>query len=145
MSLFSALNISSSGLSVQRERLEISSQNVANADSTRTPEGGPYQRRSVVVSSSPVSFEASLSEGLSGANVQEAKVLGVVKDATPPKMIYDKNHPDANEQGYVAMPDINTMEEMIDVMSASKAYEANITVLDAAKSMIIKTLDLGSV
>lgn len=145
MSLFTAMNISSSGLSVQRERLEVTSQNVANANSTRTPEGGPYQRHSVVISSVPSPFEENLTAGLNSQNVQEAQVTGVIKDNTPPRMIYDKNHPDANEQGYVAMPDINTMEEMIDVMSASKAYEANITVMDAAKTMVIKTLDLGSV
>ena len=145
MSLFNSLAISSSGLNVQRERLEVSAQNIANSSSTRTPEGGPYQRRSVVISSVPVSFEESLSAGLKSQNVQEAQVTGIVKDATPPKMIYDASHPDADANGYVAMPDINTMEEMVDVMTASKAYEANVTVIDAAKQMILKTLDLGAI
>lgn len=143
MSLFTAFGVSSGGLSVQRERMEITSQNLANASSTRTPEGGPYQRRSVVVSSVPSSFEKNLADRLKGGDIQEARVTGIVKDSTPPKMVFDPHHPDADASGYVAMPDINTTQEMIDVMSASKAYEANVTVLNAAKSMILKTLELG--
>lgn len=147
MSLLTAFNISAGGLAVQRERIEITSQNLANASSTRTPEGGPYQRRAVVISSEPISqssFDSSLENNLNASNVQSARVVGVVKDGTPPKMIFDPHHPDANPQGYVATPDINVTQELIDVLSASKAYEANVTVLNASKTMVLKTLEIGA-
>lgn len=145
MSLFTAFGISASGLTVQKERLQVSSENLANSSSTRTPDGGPYQRRAIVIASKPVSFEENLANQLKPAQVQMAQVLGISKTDTPPKMIFDPQHPDANEQGYVAMPDINVTQEMIDILSASKAYEANITVLNAGKSMILRTLEIGSV
>lgn len=144
MSLFTAFNISATGLTVQRERLEVSSENLANASSTRTPEGGPYQRKYVVISSTPVSFDASLEKNLKPAVVQGARVDGVVKSNDPPKLVFDPQHPDANEKGYVQTPDINVTQELIDILSASKAYEANVTVLNAAKSMVLRTLELGS-
>lgn len=145
MSLFTTFNVSASGLEVQRKRIEVTSENLANANSTRTPEGGPYKKKNVVVASVPLPFNQVLEGNLKASQVQEARVLGIIDSPGAPKMIYDPNHPDANENGYVGTPDINTTQELMDILNASKAYEANVTVFNAAKSMLLRTLDLGAV
>ena len=149
MSLFDSFAISASGLAVQRERMEVTSENLANVNSTRTPEGGPYQKKDVVVTSVPLSFEAGLEAAMGDLGggrgaIQGARVAGVVKTNHPPKMIFDPAHPDANQEGYVAMPDINVTQELVDVLTATRTYEANLSVLNASKSMVLRTLELGA-
>ncbi len=144
MSLYDALTISASGLAVQRTRLDVASENIANVNSTRTPEGGPYRHKSVMVSSAPMAFDLSLQKFLRPAEVTGAQVMGVAKDNTPPKTIYNPNHPDANEQGIVELPNVNVTQEMVDIMTASRNYEANITVMNAAKSMALRTIEGSS-
>lgn len=145
MDLFSTFKISSSGLALQRERMNITAENLANINSTRTPEGGPYLRRSAVVASAPLTFEASLDGMLQNNDVQGASVVSVIKDEKAIRKMYDPHHPDSDGQGYVTMPDINASQEMVDVMQASRAYEANVTVFNAAKTMVLRTFELGEV
>lgn len=145
MGLMSTFDIASSGLAVQKQRMDVTAENLANISSTRTPEGGPYQKKSVVISSVPLmGFEKSLSTFLGGQAVNEgADVVSVVKSNNPPRIVFDPSHPDADANGNLALPDISSMEEMIDMMSASKAYEANVTAFNSAKSMMLRTLDIG--
>ena len=142
MDFFSAMDISASALSAERTRMNLISSNLANANSTRTAEGGPYRRKDAVFAASPVpgSFGAALSKAGAVGGVQ---VTQIVEDQNPPRLQYEPNHPDANAQGYVAYPNINVVEEMADMISASRSYEANVTAANAAKSMALKTLDLG--
>jgi flagellar basal-body rod protein FlgC len=145
MSLLSSFAISASGLAVQRKRIDVASENLANVDSTRTPEGGPYKEKQVVVSSVPISFDESLKTFLSPDQVQGAEVVKVQSSDKPPRVIYNPGHPDADSNGNVAMPDISSTEELINIMTASKTYEANVTTFNAAKSMVLRTLDIGVV
>lgn len=147
MSLFTAISISASGLEAQRSRAEIITENLANADTTRTPEGGPYKRKDTVFTSSPVSY--SFSEALSAASGQGAsgQSLGVsVSDITiddrDPERRYMPGHPDADKEGYVAFPRVDPAEEMVDLMSASRGYQANIAAISAVKDMIARSIDL---
>ena len=144
MDFFSSMNVSSSALSAERTRMSLISNNLANSNTTRTPEGGPYKRKNVV-------FEATLPEGkfnklVTDAVAQQARnveVTQIVEDTTPPRLQYDPGHPDANPQGYVALPNVNVVEEMTDMISATRSYEANVTAVQAAKSMALKTLEIG--
>jgi len=131
MSLFSVLSVSASGMAAQRTRAEIVAENLANADTTRTPDGGPYRRRDVV-------FESMLAEEM-GTGVS---VSGVLVDETDPMRRYSPGHPDADKDGYVAMPRINPAEEMVDLMGASRGYQANVAAFSAAKDMIHRSIDL---
>jgi len=147
VSLFTAISISASGLEAQRSRAEIITENLANADTTRTPEGGPYKRKDTVFTSSPVSY--SFSEALSAASGQGAsgQSLGVsVSDITiddrDPERRYMPGHPDADKEGYVAFPRVDPAEEMVDLMSASRGYQANIAAISAVKDMIARSIDL---
>ena len=144
MDFLTALNISSSALSAQRLRLDVISGNLANINTTRTPEGGPYRRREVVFAARPVAdnFGAVLNSEME-KNLQKVEAVDVVIDRRPPKMIYDPQHPDANASGYVGMPDINVMEEMVNILSATRSYEANVAVINATKSMAAKALEIG--
>jgi flagellar basal-body rod protein FlgC len=144
--LFDALDVSGSGLSAERLRMDVTAQNLANAQTTRGPNGGPYQRQEVVLGEAPGSgggFQSALTSaigaGQGGGGVQ---VLGIVGDPSPPKMVYDPGHPDANAQGYVRMPNVNTVTEMVDLISEQRAYEANVTAMQTAKTMLSKTFDL---
>lgn len=125
----SGMDISSSGLSAQRKRLDMIANNIANAETTRTPEGGPYKRMQAV-------FSENTEEG--GVQVKE-----LIEDKTPPRKVYDPGHPDADAQGFVEMPNVNVLEEMVDLISATRAYEANVTALNADKGMIRKSLEIG--
>lgn len=142
MSLFSALSIGASGMAAERVRAEALTENLANAETTRTPEGGPYRRKDVVFESTGVSspfssvFDAQLQ---SASGVQ---VAGVVTDNSPPEMRYLPGHPDANTEGYVAFPRVNPAEDMVDLMGAARNYEANIAAMSAVKDMIQKSIDL---
>ncbi len=144
MDFLTALTISSSALSAQRFRMDVISSNLANIHTTRTSEGGPYRRREVVFASQAV--EPAFSEVLNAElekKLQEVEVVDIVVDPRPPKMVYDPRHPDANPQGYVGMPDINVMEEMVNMLSATRSYEANVAVINATKSMVTKALEIG--
>jgi flagellar basal-body rod protein FlgC len=146
MSLFGGLEISASGLTAERLRMDVSAENLANAQTTRGTDGQPYRRKEVVLQEAAGSFGASLSaamgpnNGTQGGGVQ---VAGIVQDtATPLKRVYDPGHPDADAQGYVSMPNVDTVTEMVDLISASRAYEANVTAMNAAKQMFSHTLEL---
>jgi flagellar basal-body rod protein FlgC len=140
MSLFSSMQVSASGMAAQRTRAELLVENMANAETTRTPEGGPYRRKDVVFSSevqaSPFSavFQNELSNGVS--------VADIVTDDRDPEMRYLPGHPDADKNGYVAFPRINPAEDMVDLMSASRSYQANVAAMSAVKDMISKSIDL---
>lgn len=145
MGLMSSFQISAAGMAVQQKRMDVASENLANIDSTRSPEGGPYKKKMVMVSSSPFSFDATLGKLMDKNDVQSVEVVGVEKSTRPPRTVFNPSHPDADKEGNVAMPDVSSIEEMIDMMTASKSYEANITTLNAAKTMILRTLDIGGV
>lgn len=138
------MNISSSGLAANRKRIETISSNIANAQTTRTAEGGPYRRKEVVLGSEPAreSF-GDILEGEIDAQAQTVHVTEVVSSNEPPILKYDPTHPDANKDGYVAMPNINVMKEMADMISAQRAYEANISALNTTKGMALKALEIG--
>lgn len=137
MGSFTSMDISASGLSAQRRRLDVIANNIANANTTRTPEGGPYQRQ-----------EAIFTARMEDAGTFQERPAGVetpriVSDPAPPRMVYQPGHPDADPQGYVAMPNVNIVQEMTDMISATRTYEANVTAMNAAKSMATKALELG--
>ncbi len=140
MSLFAALQVSASGMAAQRTRTEMLVENMANAETTRTPEGGPYRRKDVVftteVQTSPFSaiFQNELGTGV--------RVADVVEDSRDPEMRYQPGHPDANADGYVAFPRMNPAEEMVDLLNASRSYQANVSAISAVKDMINRSLEI---
>ncbi|HWR05352.1 flagellar basal body rod protein FlgC [Sporomusa sp.] len=143
MGLFRAIDAAASGMTAERLRMDVISNNIANANTTRTADGGAYHRQMVVFE--PRSGQASFSQMLSrqvdaGDGV---RVTGIIKDNAPLKLMYDPNHPDANREGYVEMPNVNIVTEMVDMITASRAYEANVAAVNAAKSMAAKALDIG--
>jgi flagellar basal-body rod protein FlgC len=142
MDIFTTMKISASALKAQRIRMNAISSNLANIETTRTPDGGPYRKREVVFQSSQGGFADTLDNRLRDA-VQGVKVAQVQASSLPPLMVYNPSHPDANGQGLVAMPNINLVEETADMMSASRAYEANVTVVKSAKRMALKALEIG--
>jgi flagellar basal-body rod protein FlgC len=140
MGLFDAIDISGSGLSAERLRMDVTAENLANANTTRGPDGGPYRRKSVVLEQQgggAGGFGAALSRARGG--VQAA---GIVEDPAPPRRMYDPGHPDADADGYVAMPNVNPVTEMVDLITASRAYEANVTAMQTAKTIFTKTLEI---
>jgi flagellar basal-body rod protein FlgC len=144
MSFTDAFSVLASGLDAQRARLAVVSSNLANVQTTRTPEGGPYRRRDVVFTATPVAprFESELAARLNEVN-HGVEVSGVVTDPRPLKTLYEPGHPDADENGYVRYPNVNPMEEMVNMMSALRSYEANVTAVNATKSMALKALEIG--
>lgn len=150
MSFFGALDISASGLSAERMRMDVTAENLANAQTTRGPNGGPYRRKDVVLESvggggfqSALASAAGSVPGAGGSQTPGGvQVSGIVQDPSAPRMVYDPTHPDANAQGYVAMPNVNPVTEMVDLISASRSYEANVTAMQTTKSMLSKTFDL---
>jgi flagellar basal-body rod protein FlgC len=143
MSMFGGLEISASALTAERLRMDVVAENLANAQTTRGADGQPYRRKEVVLQERAGSFGATLSaamdRGTQGAGVE---VAGIVEDQTPLKRVYDPGHPDADADGYVAMPNVDTVTEMVDLIGAQRAYEANVTAMQAAKSMFSRTLEL---
>ncbi|HLJ48760.1 MAG TPA: flagellar basal body rod protein FlgC [Bryobacteraceae bacterium] len=143
MSLFSLLSVSASGLSAQRTRAELLVQNMANSETTRTPDGGPYRRKDAIFSSAPQSspfsavFQTEVNSGQMGVEVSE-----IVEDSRPPERRYMPGHPDADKDGYVAFPNMNPAEDMVDLMSASRGYQANVAAMTAVKDMISRSIDL---
>ncbi|TYP59935.1 flagellar basal body rod protein FlgC [Thermosediminibacter litoriperuensis] len=145
MEIFRSMEISASGLTAQRLRMDVISNNIANVNTTRTEEGGPYRRQRVVFQERKDNFTfkdllSNLSPKQTGAGV---RVVGIERDPSPFKLVYDPTHPDANPQGYVLMPNVNVVTEMVDMISATRSYEANITAINAAKGMINKALEIG--
>lgn len=144
MDLLTSLKISSSGLAANRKRMGAISSNIANAQTTRTAEGGPYRKKEVVFGAEPA--RDSFSEILEGELSENAKAVHateVISTNKPPILKYEPNHPDANDQGYVAYPDINVMEEMTNMISASRSYEANVQAMNTTKGMAMKALEIG--
>lgn len=140
------LAISASALRAERTRLDVIASNLANASTTRTPEGGPYKRRNVVFVSQGLEgdfADAIASFGEEGA-ARGVKVTGVVEDQSPPRMVFEPGHPDANAEGYVAYPNVNPVLEMVDLMAATRAYEANVQAVNASKRMAEAALAIGA-
>jgi flagellar basal-body rod protein FlgC len=133
MSLFNVFNISGSAMSAQAQRLNTVASNLANADSATSANGTPYKSKQVVFSATPSK----------SAGVSSVKVTKVVEDNSPPRMLYDPKHPLANDKGYVSMPNVNVTEEMVNMISASRAYQNNVETMNAAKTMLMKTLSIG--
>jgi flagellar basal-body rod protein FlgC len=139
MNILSTMNIGSSALSAQSTRLNAISSNLANVNTSETPEGGPYRKKSVVFRSAPA-FEDELT---TRSEIQGVRVERIVSDDSDPKRVYDPSHPDAGENGYVEMPNINVVEEMTDMMTAARAYEANVTSIKSSQRMAMKALEIG--
>jgi flagellar basal-body rod protein FlgC len=145
MGLFDALQISASGLSAERLRMDVTAENLANAQSTQGVNGQPYRRKEVVLQATggEASFagtlDGAMSAGAPGGGVQ---VAAIVEDQTPGRRVYDPSHPDADAQGYVTMPNVDAVTEMVDLIGSSRSYEANATAMQTSKQMFTKTLDL---
>ncbi len=148
MDFFSAMDISASGLSAQRTRMNVISDNLANANTTRTNDGQPYRRKHVLFAASTkrLTFENVLRSvyGAPTYSNQGVRVTRIVQDQTPFPRVYDPGHPDADASGYVTMPNVNVVSEMVNMLSAARSYESNITALMAAKEMAKKSLEIGS-
>jgi flagellar basal-body rod protein FlgC len=133
MSLFKIFDVSGSAMSAQAQRLNVVASNLANADSVTSSSGQAYKAKQVVFSAVPGADATSTG----------VKVTQVIEDPNPPKLIYDPKHPLADEKGYVAMPNVNVVEEMVNMISASRSYQTNVETMNAAKTMLLKTLSLG--
>lgn len=144
MSLFSSLTVSATGLTAEKMRMDVISNNIANIETTKTSNGGPYIRK-------VVTFEENLNRSLDTLNTTSkvgslggVKVSSIEDDKTTPlKKVYDPNHPDADNEGYVTMPNVNVLNEMVDLITASRSYEANVTALNTSKQMFMKALEIG--
>src|SRR4051794_29204438 len=141
MDFFSSMDISASALTAERTRMNLISSNLANVNSTKSPEGGPYRRKDAVFTATPA--PGSFGNALGKAAANRVEVTRIQEDQNPPRLQYEPAHPDANAQGYVAYPNVNVVEEMADMITASRSYEANVTAAQAAKNMALKTLELG--
>jgi flagellar basal-body rod protein FlgC len=133
MSLFNIFNVAGSAMSAQSQRLNVVASNLANADSATSANGQPYKAKQVVFSATP----------MGNGSAQGVKVTSVVEDNSPMKMVYDPKHPMANEQGYVEMPNVNVVDEMVNMISASRAYQNNVEVMNTSKTLLLKTLAIG--
>jgi flagellar basal-body rod protein FlgC len=136
MNLISGIDITADALTAQKTRLDVVAQNIANAQTTRTPEGGPYKRRQV-------SFETELVRRTDGSTFETVRVGGVTPDPTPGQQVYNPQHPDAGANGMVTMPNVNLAFEMVDLITASRAYEANLSFAKDARTLAQKTLEIG--
>lgn len=145
MDIEQAFAISASALDAQRSRLNVISSNLANVQSTRTAEGGPYKRRDVIFSSAPIqgAFDDALAASAVTKAFQGVQVSDVQLDPRPLREAYEPHHPDANAEGIVLYPNVNMMEETVSMMTALRAYEANVTALNATKGMALKALEIG--
>jgi flagellar basal-body rod protein FlgC len=136
MDPFGIFKVSASGLQAQRQRMNLIASNMANAHTTRTENGGPYKRKDVV-------FSVQTMEQSAGEKLEGVRVDDVLEDRTPPQMVYDPGHPDADKDGYVATPNISVIEEMANMMMATRAYEANVAAFNISKAMLMKTFEIG--
>jgi flagellar basal-body rod protein FlgC len=143
MGLFSALSVSASGMAAQRIRAEVLTENLANSETTRTPEGGPYRRKDVVFETANISSEfSSVLNGALGSDSQGVSVQEIVQDTREPERRYLPGHPDAGKDGYVLVPRVNPAEDMVDLMGAARGYQANVSAMSAIKDMIKSSIDL---
>ena len=142
MASFSAIDISGSALAAERFRMELIAQNLANINTTRTAEGGPYRRKEAIFASLDTGI---FSRYLKNAQMQGVGVSGVVVDQSPPKLIYNPNHPDAHADGYVRLPNINPVSEMVNMIAASRAYEANVAAIQNYRRMAERAMGIGAV
>jgi len=146
MSMFGGLDISASGLTAQRMRIDVTAENIANAETTKGADGHPHRRKQVTLPAvgQPGTFGSQLSRamGTSGVAPGGVQATEITEDQTNGKLVYDPGHPDANEEGYVRMPNVDTVTEMVDLIDAQRAYEANVTAMTAAKQMFAKTLEI---
>jgi flagellar basal-body rod protein FlgC len=144
MDFSTSLRVSSSGLSAQRQRMNTISSNIANINTTRTPDGGPYRRKDVVFEAMPdfMTFGEMVTTK-PDENIQRVQVTDVTVDRKAPLLKYEPNHPEANEDGYVAYPNINLMEEMANMIQATRSYEANVSAIQASKDMAMSALEIG--
>ncbi|MCK5882796.1 MAG: flagellar basal body rod protein FlgC [Bacteriovoracaceae bacterium] len=144
MDLLTSLKISASGLAANRKRMNSISSNIANAQTTRTAEGGPYRRKEVAFGSEPARDNfADILEGELDEQAQTVHATEVISTDRPPILKYEPNHPDADENGYVAYPNINVVEEMANMMQTTRSYEANVNAMNVTKQMAIKALEIG--
>ncbi|MGE0682203.1 MAG: flagellar basal body rod protein FlgC [Candidatus Binatia bacterium] len=155
MNIFRIFNVAGAGMSAQRTRMSVVAGNLANAETTRTPEGGPYRRRNVFFRALPLpndfpsllqahsSLPLQLRSRDPQTDVNSVEVVKVQASTRAPRKVYDPQHPDADTEGYVSYPDINTMEEMTDLLSATRSYEANLTTFNATKALVRKLLEMG--
>jgi flagellar basal-body rod protein FlgC len=143
MSLFSLLSVSASGMAAQRTRAELVIQNLANSETTRTPEGGPYRRQDAVFESAPqvspfsAVFQTEMTSGVNGVQVAD-----IIQDPSEGEKRYPPGHPDADKDGFVAYPNVNPSEDMVDLLSAQRGYEGNVAAMTAIKDMIQRSIDL---
>lgn len=150
MGLFSALDISASALTAERLRMDIIANNLANANTTRTADGGPFRRQLAVFAprenaaggSGTIRFRPGFGPRARGMGMG-VRVVAIVEDDAPPRLVYDPHHPDADESGMVAMPNVDVVREMVDLITAARAYEANITSINTYKTMAMKALEIG--
>ncbi len=149
MSFFDAISIAASGLTAERVRMDVTSENLANADTTQGANGQPYQRQEVVLQQNGGGFSAALSGAMGGTPLAGSgpaaggvSVTGIVSDPTPDQMVYDPGNPAANAQGYVRMPNVNPVNEMVDMIDESRSYQSDVTAMNTAKTMYEKTLSL---
>jgi len=144
MDFMTAIDISASGLNAERTHINVISMNLANTKTTRTVMGGPYRRKTVVVASTDVDepFSKAMNSALN-REIKGVRVLGIVQDRRPLRSVYEPAHPDANAEGYVMYPDINVVEEMANLMTVQRNYEANVTTIDTVKGMYTKALEIG--
>jgi len=133
MRMFDSLRIAASGMTAERLRMDVTAENLANASTTRGPDGKPFQRKEVVLAEGTPSFDQVLNG---------VRVAGVVDDPSPPRRVYDPGHPDADKNGYVTLPNVSTVTEMVDLITASRGYEADVQSMNTAKQMFIKALDI---
>jgi flagellar basal-body rod protein FlgC len=137
MSMMNIFQVAGSAMLAQSQRMNVSASNLANADSVAGPDGQPYRARQVVFQMNPIAGQAY------GQEIGGVKVAGVVQDQTPPRMVYDPANPLANAEGYIAMPNVNVVDETVNMISASRSYQANVEVLNTAKTLMMKTLTIG--
>lgn len=144
MGLFDSMHVSASGLAAERLRMDVIAQNLANVNSTRGPDGLPYRRHEVIFQAGDPVGDGSGIDGMGGgsAPVRGVEVVGIVEDPSPLRTVYDPSHPDADDNGYIFLPNVNPVTEMVDMTTATRAYEANVTAMNAAKNMALKALDI---
>ncbi|CAM4037466.1 flagellar basal body rod protein FlgC [Lederbergia lenta] len=151
MSLFQGMNITTSALTAQRLRMDVISSNMANVDTTRGKmvdgEWQPYTRKMVVMEPKASSFSSMLNTAINSNNVSSAlngvKITNIVEDNAPYRLVHDPDHPDANDEGFVQLPNVDPLKEMVDLISTTRSYEANVTVMNSTKSMYMKALEIG--
>lgn len=148
MGLYDALGVSASGLAAQRMRVEALTENIANSETTRTPQGGPYQRRRVIFESAPAgaAFGTMLSQARSridGGSLEGVRVARIEFEAGEPERRFEPEHPDADAEGYVSYPGFNPVEDMVDLTASVRSYQANLAVIDAVRQMINATIDVA--